>query len=172
MASSGWGIPKDAAAMRLTAGNRAWILEPKDKGKVFLRLTLQGEKTEQDADRVPTWHGMIELSVPVTWGEPAEKDAARKLLDTMEGYRKVDSSTERWNGGTQRTFCARDRTVPFLTHLDGVARRLNVMTKAECVVLLPYLKDEDAKLRYIAMRALAGKVNAFPAGASTKRSRI
>ncbi|MFN0017629.1 MAG: hypothetical protein ACKVP0_05165 [Pirellulaceae bacterium] len=38
-------------------------------------------------------------------------------------------------------------------------------TKAECVVLLPYLKDEDAKLRYIAESALEGKLKAFPAGA-------
>ncbi len=85
----------------------------------------------------------------------------------MEGYRKVipppKDGMEEHNGPSVK------ETEPYLlTHLDGVARRLNVMTKAECVVLLPYLKDEDAKLRYIAMSALAGKVNAFPAGASTE----
>lgn len=89
-------------------------------------------------------------------------DATR---DPVEGFRKVipPPNDRKHNGPSV------PETEPYiLTHLIGVARRLNVTTKAECVALLLYLKDEDAKLRYIAMRALARKVNAFPAGASAE----
>lgn len=136
MASSGWGIPKDAAAM-LTAGSRAWVLEPKDKGKVFLRLTLQGEKIERGADRVPTWRGKIELSVPVTWGEPAQPDAARKLLDTMEGYLKVIPPPK--DGMEEHNGPSVPETEPYLlTHLEGVARRLNVTTNRAFMVIVSF----------------------------------
>ena len=53
-----------------------------------------------------------------------------------------------------------------LSHLSGVARRLEVKTKAECLVLLTYLKDRDPKMRFIAARAIEDVVQAYPGGMS------
>ena len=39
-------------------------------------------------------------------------------------------------------------------HLTGIARRMKVTTKAECLALMPYLRDRDMKLRYIAHEAI------------------
>ena len=57
MYCSNWGVPKDAAAM-ISTDSGAWVLKPEEKGKVFLRATIKGEKVESDPDR--TWYGMIE----------------------------------------------------------------------------------------------------------------
>src|SRR5262245_15481671 len=62
-----WGVPKDAAAM-VSTDSGAWVLKPEEKGKVFLRATLKGEKVESDPDR--TWYGTIETPlVKVDWKE-------------------------------------------------------------------------------------------------------
>jgi hypothetical protein len=53
-----------------------------------------------------------------------------------------------------------------LTHLSGVARRLGVKTRAECLALLTYLKDRDPKVRFIAARAIEDVVHAYPGGMS------
>lgn len=67
MYCGGWGVPENAAAMILTESG-AWILQPKEKGKVFLRATVKGEKVESDPDRM--WHGTIKTPpVKVDWSE-------------------------------------------------------------------------------------------------------
>jgi hypothetical protein len=43
-----WGIPKDAAAM-VSTDSGAWVISEKERGKVFLRASISGEKSE------PTW---------------------------------------------------------------------------------------------------------------------
>jgi RNA polymerase sigma factor (sigma-70 family) len=53
------------------------------------------------------------------------------------------------------------------SHLAGIASRLGVKTRAECMVLLTYLKDPDPKIRRIAAFALNGAVNAYPNGMSS-----
>jgi hypothetical protein len=57
-----------------------------------------------------------------------------------------------------------------LSHLGGVARRLGVKTKAECLVLLTYLKDRDPKIRFIAAHAIEIVVHAYPGGMSLSDS--
>src|SRR5262245_11797528 len=67
MYCSNGGVPKDAAAM-VSTDSGAWVLKPEEKGKVFLRATLKGEKVESDPDR--TWYGTIETPlVKVDWKE-------------------------------------------------------------------------------------------------------
>lgn len=67
MHCSNWGVPKDAAAM-ISTDSGAWVLTNEEKGKVFLRATLEGEKAESDSNQ--TWHGVIELpAVKVDWSK-------------------------------------------------------------------------------------------------------
>jgi len=54
------------------------------------------------------------------------------------------------------------------SHLTGIAKRLGVSTKAECMVLLTYLKDPDPKIRRIAAFAIEGVVKAYPGGMSSE----
>lgn len=53
-----------------------------------------------------------------------------------------------------------------LSHLSGVASRLQVKTKVECLVLLTFLKDRDPKIRFIAAKAIENVVQAYPEGMS------
>jgi hypothetical protein len=53
------------------------------------------------------------------------------------------------------------------SHLNGIATRLGVTTKAECVALMTYLKDPDPKIRRIAAFAIEGAVKAYPGGMSS-----
>jgi hypothetical protein len=67
MYCSNWGVPKDAAAM-ISTDSGAWVIEPKEKGKVVLRATVKGDKVKSDPDRL--WYGTIEtLPVKVDWSE-------------------------------------------------------------------------------------------------------
>ena len=67
MYCGGWGVPENAAAMILTESG-AWILQPKEKGKVFLRATIKGAKVDSDPDR--TWYGTIVTPpVKIDWKE-------------------------------------------------------------------------------------------------------
>jgi hypothetical protein len=50
MYCSNWGVPKDAPAM-IATDSGAWVLQPEEKGKVFLRATIQGSKVESNPDR-------------------------------------------------------------------------------------------------------------------------
>ena len=65
MYCSNWGVPKDAAAM-ISTDSGAWVLQPEEKGKVFLRATITDANVESDPDR--TWHGTIQTpAVKVDW---------------------------------------------------------------------------------------------------------
>jgi hypothetical protein len=97
-----------------------------------------------------------------------EEDRAEALLKTMEGYRKAFPEAQglrEMNGFTIGPDKGGNRYT--LTHLDGVAKRLKVTTRAECMALLTYLKDPDDKFRYVAAFAVEAAVKAFPAGMST-----
>lgn len=66
MGASIWGVPKDAAAM-ISTENAAWVLKPEQKGKVFLRVTIHGDKTGERKDHI--WHGKIQAWVKIDWKE-------------------------------------------------------------------------------------------------------
>jgi len=67
MHCTNWGVPKDAPAM-ISTDSGAWVLQPEEKGKVFLRATIKGAKV--DSDPHGTWFGTIEAPLlKVDWSE-------------------------------------------------------------------------------------------------------
>ena len=67
MYCSNWGVPKDAAAM-ISTDSGAWVLKSHEKGKLFLRATITGEKPDLKSQRI--WHGTIVTPpVKVDWSE-------------------------------------------------------------------------------------------------------
>lgn len=88
------------------------------------------------------------------------------LMKAMDGFRKEVPPPQ--NTGEQNGFSLKDLDGKdfLLSHLGGVARRLGVKTKAECLVLLTYLKDRDPKIRFIAAHAIEIVVHAYPGGMS------
>jgi hypothetical protein len=54
---------------------------------------------------------------------------------------------------------------PYTTsHLSGVAKRLGAKSRADCLALLAYLNDPDAKLRFVAVQAIYGVVDGYRNG--------
>jgi hypothetical protein len=51
-----WGVPKDAAAM-ISTDSGAWVIQDSERGRVYLRATLTGEKSEP---YYKTWQGRIQ----------------------------------------------------------------------------------------------------------------
>ena len=47
MRCSNWGVPKDATAM-ISTDSGAWVIKAEEKGKVFLRVTVNGAKVESE----------------------------------------------------------------------------------------------------------------------------
>jgi hypothetical protein len=67
MYCSNWGVPRDAAAM-ISTDSGAWVIQPEEKGKVFLRAKLKGDKL--NSDPFWTWFGTIEMPLlKVDWSE-------------------------------------------------------------------------------------------------------
>src|SRR6266480_6002005 len=59
-----WAIPKDAAAM-VSTDSGAWVIQETERGKVYLRATLTGEKTEPDYKE---WYGTVQTPLlKVDW---------------------------------------------------------------------------------------------------------
>jgi hypothetical protein len=59
-----WGVPKDTAAMVATDSG-AWIIDASEKGNVYLRATLTGEKSEPDHKK---WKGRIQTPlIAINW---------------------------------------------------------------------------------------------------------
>jgi hypothetical protein len=62
-----WGITKDAAAMVATDSG-AWVIQENEKGKIFLRATLTGEKIEPSYNSWKRWSGKIQTPLlKVEW---------------------------------------------------------------------------------------------------------
>ena len=93
-------------------------------------------------------------------------DEPLKLMRTMDGFREAVPPPQ--NVSEQNGFSLKDVQGKefLLSHLGGVARRMGVTTKGECLVLLTYLKDQDAKIRFIAAQAIEHVVHAYPGGMS------
>lgn len=87
-----------------------------------------------------------------------------RVTAMMEGYRTEIPPAEGLN--EQNGLTVKELEPYLMSHLAGVARRMGVKTKAECLALLPYLKDPDFKVRFIAQQALEGATKAHPHGLS------
>jgi hypothetical protein len=80
----------------------------------------------------------------------------------MEGFRKEIPPAQgraEQNGRTVEGLGG--YTMP---HLSGVAARLGVGTRTECLCLMTYLKDGDLKLRFITIEAINKATDAYPGG--------
>ena len=59
-----WGVPKVAAMISTDSG--AWVIEEAERGQVFLRARIVGDRVDGDHYRI--WHGKIETPlVRVDW---------------------------------------------------------------------------------------------------------
>lgn len=92
------------------------------------------------------------------------EDAGQRVARMMESYRTRIPQAE---GMAEENGLSIRELEPYLmSHLAGVARRMKVRTRAECLALMPYLKDRDCKLRFIASLAVNEATNAWPGGLS------
>lgn len=92
----------------------------------------------------------------------AKHPRASRVLDAMEGFRKEIPPAQ--GLGEQNGFSIEGLEPYIMPHLSGVAGRLGVSTRTECLMLLTYLKDADLKVRYIAIEAISKATNAYPSG--------
>ena len=102
--------------------------------------------------------------------EPEDKRAGDPdaVMKAMDGFRK--KLPEPQGEGEMNGLGVADidgKTHPD-SHLAGIASRLGVKTRAECIVLMTYLKDPDPKIRRIAAFAIEGVVKAYPTGMSSE----
>jgi hypothetical protein len=154
-------------------------IQKDNAGKGTLKLTI--DPSVIDGGEMTIWRGYIDgspptrnfggfrLSIARLLQQAREPEApAQALMKTMDGFRKQlpepvglgemnGLGVEDINGVSHPD-----------SHLKGIATRLGVKTKAECLVLLTYLKDKDPKMRRIAAFALEGVVNAYPGGMSSE----
>lgn len=136
----------------------AWLVED-FTGHSHFRITTSDRKREYRIPVRETGNGK-----PEPPKNAASGDRVQKLIQAMESFRRIipdEVGFEEQNGISVK------ETEPYLlTHLRGVANRLKVETKAECLALLTYLKDPDGKIRWIAIEAIEGVVKSRPDGMS------
>ena len=99
--------------------------------------------------------------------QAADKPKIADLLKKMDGYRKEVPPPQgigEWNGFGLKDVDGKDY---ILSHLRGVAIRLEVKSRPECMALLTYLNDRDPKMRIIAAEAIENVVHAYPDGFPT-----
>jgi hypothetical protein len=110
-------------------------------------------------------------ALAIAWAPaPFRRDKAKAEVDrvvrAMEGYRTSIPPAQ--GRGEQNGFTTKELEPYTMNHLAGVGRRLNVKTRAECLALLPYVKDRDFKLRFIAQQAINDATKAYPHGMSVE----
>ena len=88
-------------------------------------------------------------------------------MKTMDGFRKALPPAQGLNEMNGLGVPDIDGKAHPDTHLAGIAKRLGVTTRAECMALLTYLTDPDPKMRRIAAFAIEGVVKAYPNGMSS-----
>ena len=99
--------------------------------------------------------------------QAADEPKIADLLKTMDGFRREVPPPQgigEMNGFTLKDVDGKDFT---FSHLRGVAIRLGVKTKAECMAMLTYLNDRDPKMRIIAAQAIDNVVHAYRDGFPT-----
>ena len=100
---------------------------------------------------------------PVYRPKKAES-ASEKIVAAMEGFRtKMPPAV---GLGEHNGLSVKELEPFIMSHLAGVARRMGVKTRAECIALMPYITDRDFKLRFIAQQAISGATKAYPHGMS------
>jgi hypothetical protein len=100
---------------------------------------------------------------PVYRPKKAEPVSAR-IVALMARYRGDIPPAE--GMGEQEGLTVKELEPYLMSHLAGVAVRMGVKTRAEYRSLLPYLRDPDCKLRFIAMHAIETATKAYPHGVS------
>jgi hypothetical protein len=93
---------------------------------------------------------------------PGKHGRASAVLDAMEGFRKEIPPAQ--GRGEQNGTSVKGLEPYTMPHLSGVAARLGVGTRTECLFLMTYLKDGDLKLRFIAIEAINKATDAYPGG--------
>jgi hypothetical protein len=88
------------------------------------------------------------------------------LMKTMDGFHKEIPPPETLSEQNGAGFQDVDGKNVLMSHMGGIAERLGVKNKTECLVLLTYLNDSDPKLRFIAAQAIENVVHAYPGGMS------
>jgi hypothetical protein len=161
-----FSLTKDTQYLR-ESGLDPWVVEARDlkKGQAVHLTIANGVVTRVFIKRfVPLAPGEV-LMLEVRLGA---EDNTEVLMRTMDGFRK--KLPEPHGLGEQNGLGVADingNTHPD-SHLNGIAKRLNVKTRAECMALLTYLKDPDPKIRRIAAFAIEGVVKAYPGGMSSE----
>jgi hypothetical protein len=106
--------------------------------------------------------GAVAGCVPQRGQDEKPDDEPAKLIRKMESLRtKVPppQGLGEVNGLTVKEL------EPYTTsHLSGVAKRLGARSRADCLVLLTYLKDPTPKLRFIASQAIYQVVDGYRNG--------
>lgn len=109
------------------------------------------------------------VELPIAHGEKTD-DRLAKLIQTMETFRtKIPPPQGR---GEVNGFVVKELEPHTVSHLSGVAKRLGAMSRADCLALLTYLKDPDAKLRFIAVQAIYGVVDGYRNGIDSATDNI
>jgi hypothetical protein len=88
------------------------------------------------------------------------------LMNAMESLRKDTPPAQTLSEMNGFALKDVDGNSFLLSHLSGVAQRLGVKSRDECLTLLTYLKDRDPKIRFIAASAIENVVHAYPRGMS------
>src|SRR5262245_43517059 len=91
------------------------------------------------------------LAAPAARGDKTD-DGLTKLIQKMESFRTELPPPQ--GRGEVNGFTCKELEPYTVSHLSGVASRLGLRSRAECQALLTYLKDPDAKLRFIAAQAI------------------
>jgi hypothetical protein len=102
---------------------------------------------------------------------PAEQtDGPAKLIQKMEDLRTIVPPPQ--GLGEVNGFTLKELEPYTTSHLSGVARRLGAKSRAECLVLLTYLKDPDPRLRFIAFQAIYEAVDGYHNGIASDAENI
>jgi hypothetical protein len=104
---------------------------------------------------------VVVVEAPAALGDKAD-DRLAKLIQTMEGFRTKVPPAQ--GLGEVNGFVLKELEPYTTSHLSGVAKRLGAKSRADCLASLTYLKDPDAKLRFIAAQAIYGVVDGYRNG--------
>ena len=125
--------------------------------------------TRREAITVALAGAVVVVEAPFALGDNAD-DRLAKLIQTMEGFRMKVPPAQ--GLGEVNGFVLKELEPYTTSHLSGVAKRLGAKSRADCLVLLTYLKDPDAKLRFIAVQAIYGVVDGYRNGVDSATDNI
>jgi hypothetical protein len=97
-------------------------------------------------------------------------DEPAKLIRKMENYRTNVPPPQ--GLGEVNGFTLKELEPYTTSHLSGVAKQLGAGSRADCLVLLTYLKDPDPRLRFIASQAIYEAVDGYRNGIDSAADNI